>query len=422
MKLESIRSVSLNKLKVTLGPEVIVSMADPEERTWGYWQFPTISRLPGGGLLYTVNNNQDDDLCYGHAAPAFLSHDHGETWQPADLDEKGLTIAHSPVCEVFDGEFLCVPMPLGFRVSDLPGEAIANPVSQWEDYIPRSFHRLDRFPKPVKEYFAHLRGVRWTPARRQWREEKVRWDLRDYLLRVDGGGMVGHAWSRTSLEYRPVRRQGELLDANYKVSYMHDDGSAPRGFEVWCMASRDNGRSWQRRGLIAGDPDGTMPTTETAISLTSRGDLVCVIRTTHRLQLPMWVTVSKDGGRTWGRPRTLFDHGVLPNLELLGNGVLVLSFGRPGVDLSFSIDGTGRDWTRPVTVLPAGLPKGSRWTWEEVLQADPNHVGLQKDGYTSMVPVAQDSFLLAYCDMAHEDVRGRKRKAAKVRRVTVRVR
>src|ERR1043166_5893260 len=224
--MQKIRSISATTVKPTLGNEVVVSMADPDEQTWGYWQFPTISRMPGGEILLTVNNNQDDDLCYGHAAPAFLSHDDGQSWHPADLDEKGLTLPPSPVAEVFDGKFICVPMPLGFRPSELPQAALKHPVSSWEDYIPRSFHRLANFPDSVKGYFGHLRGFRWTPTTRHWNDEKVAWDIRRFLLRLDGGGMIGHAWSRTSLEYRPVRLGRELLDANYKVAYLHDNGSA----------------------------------------------------------------------------------------------------------------------------------------------------------------------------------------------------
>jgi hypothetical protein len=185
------------------------------------------------------------------------------------------------------------------------------------------------------------------------------------------------------------------------------------------MVSTDNGRSWRRRGLIASDPTGKVPPTETAMSRTSRGDLVCVVRTTHRLQLPMWVTHSDDAGRTWSSPKTLFDHGVLPTLLLLQNGVLALSFGRPGVHLSFSPDGSGRTWTQPVEVLATGIPKGRKWTWEKILQADPERVELQKDGYTSLLPLGGDRFLIAYCDMAHEDSRGRERRAVKVRTVGV---
>jgi hypothetical protein len=66
------------------------------------------------------------------AGPAAVSHDEGRTWQVVDLDEKGLTIAHSPVAEVFDGEFLCVPMPLGYRPEIRPTVRLPPITRCWE--------------------------------------------------------------------------------------------------------------------------------------------------------------------------------------------------------------------------------------------------------------------------------------------------
>jgi len=421
--MKAIKPVSLREVDVELGAEVVVSMAAPEETMWGFWQFPTLSRLPGGELLLTVNNAPDDDLCYGHAAPAWLSHDDGRTWHAADLDEKQLTVAHSPVCELFDGEYLCLPMPLGLKPGDMPKEALGEPAGRFFAYCWRSFYPLDRFPRHVRDYFARIPGLRWNPKARRWDAVKVKWDTRGVLVRVDEAGMVGAVLSTTSLEYRPIRFGKELLDANYKLAYRYADGSTPKGFEVTCMASRDNGRSWQRRGLIAADPKGEVSPTESAICETTRGDLVTVTRTTDHRQSPMWVTHSRDAGRTWSRPQTLFDHGVLPTLQMLGNGVLVLSYGRPGVRLSFSPRGDGRTWTHPLEVLPTGIPAKSRaWKWERILNETWGSPTIQRDGYTSVLPVGEDRLLIAYCDMAYIDARGRRRKAVKVRTVTVRKR
>lgn len=424
-KLKAIKPVSASAVNVTLGEPVVVSMAAVEEVTWGYWQFPTISRLPGGDLLLTVNNTQDDDLCYGHSGPAWLSHDEGHTWHAADLDEKALSVSHSPVCELFDGVYVCVPMPFGKRPGSLPKEVYAEPVGRFYSYIWRSLHRLSRFPHEIQDYFTHLHGSRWSPKTQRWEHVRVKWDVRDALLRVDEEGMVGAALSCTSLEYRPVKLGRELLHSDYRMSYLHADGASPKTWEVWCFASRDNGRTWQRRGRIAHHPDGDGGPTESNLCVTSRGDLVCVSRTTDHRQLPMMATYSKDAGRTWSEPVTLFDYGVLPTLITLNNGVMALSFGRPGVSLSFSPRGDGRTWTKPVEVLPKGLPKkrgGGTWKWEELLHAGEAGRDVQKDGYTSMLAIHDDTFLITYTDQAHVDSRGRKRKALIVRPITVKPR
>ena len=44
-------------------------------------------------------------------------------------------------------------------------------------------------------------------------------------------------------------------------------------------------------------------------------------------------------------------NGVLPRLLRLNNGMLVLSSGRPGVQLRFSVSGLGDDWSEPVDLL-----------------------------------------------------------------------
>ena len=69
----------------------------------------------------------------------------------------------------------------------------------------------------------------------------------------------------------------------------------------------------------------------------------------------------------------LFDFGVFPRLLQMENGVLVLSFGRPGVWLSFSLDG-GYSWTQKQAVLNSP----------------------QTCGYTSLLALSKDTFMIAY--------------------------
>lgn len=412
---------SRDLVDVKMGEPVVVSMAAPEETTWGYWQFPTISRMPGGELLLTVNNTQDDDLCYGHANPAWTSEDQGQTWRAADLDEKLLTVSHSPVIEMFNNEFLAVPLPVGMHPSDMPADVLAKPVGRFVAYIPRILYPLDRFGSAVLASYRQLRGLRWNPADRQWHAQKIEWDLRGALLRLDDGGMVGKGIAPPSLEYRTPRVGSELIDVNYKLQYLHEDGSCPQGFEVICMASKDNGKSWERRGLAAFDPDGIVHPSEASVAQTTRGELICVSRLTDHRQLPLWVTFSQDTGRTWSEPQSLLEHGVLPNLEMLPNGVLLLTTGRPGVQLLVSPDGSGRAWTPPFEVLPTGVPTGQTgWAWDQILTNQGENRKLQKCGYTSMVAISPETALVAYTDIAHIDRRGRLRKALVVRPITVR--
>jgi hypothetical protein len=52
---------------------------------------------------------------------------------------------------------------------------------------------------------------------------------------------------------------------------------------------------------------------------------------------------SGDDGRTWGPPVTLEEGSVDADLTMMSHGVLACSYGRPGSNLMFSING-GKDW------------------------------------------------------------------------------
>jgi len=94
-------------------------------------------------------------------------------------------------------------------------------------------------------------------------------------------------------------------------------------------------------------------------------------------------------------------NGVLPRLLLLENGVLVMSSGRPGVQLRFSADGSGKKWSEPTELLPAEL-------------------GAATCAYTGLLENGPDRFLIVYSHFKHPNEKGELRKAIMVREMEVR--
>jgi hypothetical protein len=116
----------------------------------------------------------------------------------------------------------------------------------------------------------------------------------------------------------------------------------------------------------------------------------------------MYVFTSADAGATWTQPRVFAPAGVMPRLLELENGVLVLSSGRPGVQLRFNADGKGEAWSEAVEMLPYENQK--------------RHVSC---GYTQLLATGPDRFLMVYSDFVYPAQKGQLRKAIKVREVTV---
>ncbi len=195
------------------------------------------------------------------------------------------------------------------------------------------------------------------------------------------------------------------------VTYPGIDAKGPPS--AW--RSADRGRTWRLLARIPYVPEEKADSkaaqrdgfTEPAFTRLRDGSLLAVLRTTDGNGVgPMYQTRSRDGGRTWNKPVVIAPNGVQPRLLRLDNGVLVLVSGRPGVQMRFSRSGLGDDWSEAVDIVPATSEK------------------LDHDscGYTSLVALGGDSFLLAYSWFQKPDAAGEPRKTVLSRRVRIAVR
>lgn len=132
-------------------------------------------------------------------------------------------------------------------------------------------------------------------------------------------------------------------------------------WRVEVAASDDGGLTWERRGTIDGATTSYHPA-EAVITRLPNGDLLTVFRRnewSNGAYLAMGVARSSDNGHTWINeggismddprapdprlPNFPSGAGVLPALEQLPNGALVLSFGRYDNAMVISADG-GHTW------------------------------------------------------------------------------
>ena len=130
-------------------------------------------------------------------------------------------------------------------------------------------------------------------------------------------------------------------------------------YRTLLVESRDRGASWSLVTTIAYDPQvGQEGYCEPALARLPDGELVCIMRTGYTHD-PMYVTHSRDGGRTWTKPVSTGLTGVDARLLVLADGLLACAYGVKEYDgnrrerrLMFSRDG-GRSWFSN-TVVYAG--------------------------------------------------------------------
>jgi hypothetical protein len=117
---------------------------------------------------------------------------------------------------------------------------------------------------------------------------------------------------------------------------------------LW-VKSVDGGTSWTVVSTIAYNPlVGSESFCEPVVGRCADGSLLCVMRVGSNY--PLYQCRSIDNGLTWSTPVTLpgidttLTYSVDPDLCLMSNGVLVLSYGRPNCRMLFSTDGNGNKW------------------------------------------------------------------------------
>ncbi len=148
-------------------------------------------------------------------------------------------------------------------------------------------------------------------------------------------------------------RDGSLLAACYG-QFKTDKVLCPAFPPAWkfykyrsfVVRSTDRGKTWSYWATVAYDPSvGIESFCEPDLLTLPNGDILCFMRTggARGRYSPMHMSRSRDDGRTWSKPRPIADRGVWPNACRMRNGVLVVTYGRPGNWLAFSLD-DGRTW------------------------------------------------------------------------------
>ena len=381
---------------IVISDSVLVAEGPIDERRWGRYQFPSLDRLLDGRIALSFHVNEDSARAYGRrpAQPdRGVSADGGRSWMLMHAVERTAGLLLPDGDRIIAGRADVTPPATPVAELRLP-EPVGTIVGTY-GRLPYTFYRHDDLSDAVRGVpLARLPAgsASWTTERAQLLDPGFqRYSVQDVFPVVWWGDLN-------------LATDGSILAVVYPRSLEGD---------VACHRSTDSGRSWRLQGRIAYQPNSqadpqararTQGFTEPGSVLLADGSLLVMLRTTDGLGVgPLYSSRSTDLGKTWSTPVVVNASGVMPRLLRLGNGVLVLSYGRPGAEVRFSLDGRGENWTDPFRLVPL--------TSSDV-QAD-------SCGYTSLLPLSADSFLIAYSWFKQPGSDGVPRKALLVRQVTV---
>lgn len=385
---------------VKISEPKIVAQAETEQE-WGFFQFPIIYRaFENDNLIVRWQLKNDSQTAYGEDSYGYMmSTDEGNTWETLDRSYFG---KERYWVELQNGNILQVKDPAPQMINNYP--IFPNPINT-EKIKGTDFYLESELPED-------LRGVYFTI-----------WNKRDNtssnmhgavfdpgLLRDSSNGLMPIVW------WGAIKKlsDGSLVTGIYPTYYQNTDGFVLRS-AVSFYKSKDLGHRWDVLGKIPYQTDrsdyedyifdGNDGFTEPSFEILKDGTFLCVMRTSSTT--PMYKTYSIDGGMNWTKPEPFTPNGVMPNLLLLKNGVLVLASGRPGLQLRFCLDGDGGKWTEPIEMFPFLDEKGNYDIYGTSC------------GYPCILQENDNTFFLIYSYFKKKNKSGEERKTILFRRVKI---
>jgi len=394
--LKRIKYMCLNgqRAKITISEPVVVYQAD-ESVGWGPYQFPSIGKASDGTLIVGWNMSQDSHKSYanpnGRKITPMMSKDNGRTWVPRDKDYHELRGVNK--VRLRNGKIFTIVTPASKDITaykEFP-KAVGKRGNM-------SFYQMDKLPDEFQGVYISNGGQSFHAKLND--PGALRYAI-DKMMPVQWWGNI------KELE------DGTLIAGTYPNYYFEKKGRVTPS-QVCFYQSTDGGKEWSIVGKVPFNPSFDVTNKdivknngdyeEPAFEILADGTFLCVMRT--GMVTPMLKSFSYDRGRTWTIPEPFTPNGVDPSLLLLKNGVLVLTSGRPGVQLRFSFDGKGETWSEPLELIPYKQVDGSLET----------NVSCS---YPAILAESTNSFYLVYSDFTKRNQLGEQRKTILFRRVKV---
>lgn len=345
--------------KVIMSEPVIVDQNTTEPILFGGQQFP-VMRRKGDVLYIRFSGRKDSHETYGQydKDPILRSFDEGKTWEKVTRYQEWVEALP--------------PLPNGdiLQISELP--VVRDLPELPPTHRTFNFFDVDRFVYTADE-LAPLLGDRVSNVFK--------------FLRIKAGtGEMVEEYATVNWKNMPLLYQQNVVirphpDVQYKTDKngtlwitcfaysVAEDGSLPvDAYSVNLLRSDDMGHTWDYVSTVWYDPSLNHPHAhyvegfnESALEFLDDGSMMLFLRSgsLHPFEpgdddhpAPwLFITYSRDGGKTWETPQKFHDFGIRPYSLRMGCGTYLMTAGRPDVYIRTCDDPAGKEWSEPIYAL-----------------------------------------------------------------------
>jgi len=389
-------------MKIKISEPVVIARGPSYEKCgWGPYQFPHLYPLEDGRIVCVFADSPDTIDAYGAECACFVTEDQGKTWKRDRVKHferfMGMKLDNGDYLQFLERDSINVTEDMLFP----------EPVASKNGTI---YYAMEEIPESIignKTWLLH----RVSAAHPEGREEPVVLNWPHMTVRRRGNTVIpNHTWGR--LRKAP---DGILWMPDYTTGLNPYDGSFSPYDANYLFCSKDNGKTWDLKHYLPFVPDAQKDPNspqyegynENDIGFAPDGTYIRLSRSNGTNPLckgPCVMVRSTDKGETWSDPIPFADRGVWPRLCVLGCGVTLASYGRPGFFIRATADPSCLTWDEPIELIHVAEGENP---WRATC------------GYSDLIPLDEHTAAVAYTDFKMKDENGIARKTVLFRTVTV---
>jgi len=326
--------------------------------SYNYCWFPTVHRFSNGEIFTTMRMSPDDTNPEGEFSAYCLSKDGGQTWS------RRYTLGAGANTDA------------AYSQSPLEDGAI--------EVLGAGYYSLEASPPDPKTDFLVTLTKFLAPGTEVHQVRDARIHLSEPVQFVPAEFHATKTKDASAPEKVPAAQPygaivsgpgGEWLSTVYYTTERDQ-----RYSRLVLIRSMDHGHTWNETSVIAAVQANEKPwpwmgeegPNEAGLVRLSESRLYCIYRTGNNVYMgEAW---SFDDGKTWTPAKSTWLRGVAPHLRLMRNGLLVCTFGRPGVKIMFSTD-EGKRWAGITSIFD-----GASTGYTDLIEVEPGKLLVVYDG------------------------------------------
>lgn len=365
-------------------PVVIAQGKSYSEVGWGPYQSPHLGYTVDGNIFVTFNGEKHNDNITGYEdkRECYISSDSGDSW------------VQVPVETLVQGEY---PMKNGcYFQGIIPKNAYK---AEWiKKYKPEyssnesSNELFDCYKaNKINEFDKQFYCKEFDPSTGEFHvfKSNIEWDNMPLIV-LNGLIMPIDAWGGIASYFVDG---DNLYMIMYSYGFDSESGAVTNDqYNLYFFKSDDNARNWTYIDQIL-SVDSKLPSEaegfcEADVVKDKDGSFRIIMRIGAGISC--YTSKSVNDFQSWEMPEEFIGYGVCPQFAVLDNGIMVASYGRPGVYITAAFDETRTEWIIPYKLEIEG--RTIQESWENSCC------------YTSLLKINGDEVLLAYSNFKYPNL------------------